>query len=269
MFDFTNQHDSKSDLRQWSPSKQRVRHKQIVFQPPAWPRLYPAHLVCPCSDAWGFKGLRHIVMRSRPGLWVSVNPVLTSMLHIQGKHCSSPDWTPCVLFIRLQVLLFNSKTTDLSGCASHLADALKNHKSNFGRVGCLSRGRAGGLCCCCPALNMAWRAVFWMTLKCCSTTGVLSLWSWTWGDPGWVSATAALSVTCGHNQHWENMSHNGGWEHSQQHLFVLRNNGCYIRDNTHTGVAYKILPGGGEEPDVWSKVRVYHWVVFLCLDTSV
>lgn len=68
-------------LRQWSPSEQQLRHKQIVFQPPASPRLCPAHLVHPCSDEWGFKGLHHNVMRTRTASGFH-EPALTSMIPI-------------------------------------------------------------------------------------------------------------------------------------------------------------------------------------------
>lgn len=73
-------------LRQWSPSEQQLRHKQIVFQPPAWSQLYPAHLVHPRSDEWGFKGAASQCNENQDGggqPWTCTHLDDTHLLHLK------------------------------------------------------------------------------------------------------------------------------------------------------------------------------------------
>lgn len=88
-------------LRQCAPSEHQLRHKQIVFQPPASSRLQPTHLARPCSDGWGFKGQRQNVMRTRAAYGLH-EPGLTSNdpcpLHL--KRNTTQYKNSCILFIR-------------------------------------------------------------------------------------------------------------------------------------------------------------------------
>lgn len=50
--------------RQRAPSELHLRHKQIVFQPPASSQLHPSRHFHPRGDEWGLKGPWHNVMRT-------------------------------------------------------------------------------------------------------------------------------------------------------------------------------------------------------------
>lgn len=78
-------------LRRWSPSEQPLRHKQIVFQPPASHRLRPAHLVHPRGHGWGSKGAHRSVMRSGTAtafIWTGAHLCDTHLLHLKETRLS-------------------------------------------------------------------------------------------------------------------------------------------------------------------------------------
>ncbi len=168
-------------LRRCSPSKQQLRHKQIVFQPPASSRLFPAHHAHPCSDEWGFKGPHHNVMRTRtaPGFH---EPALTSMIPI----CFTYGETPLSVGIHVCYLsgaeervfsVSQNPGTPGSNChwewvygrateatsriifswyfyAFRVMQDIKPSESNFQGAECLSSSRGGGTL---SVLLLAWR----------------------------------------------------------------------------------------------------------------
>lgn len=78
-------------LRRWSPSEQPLRHKQIVFQPPASHRLRPAHLVHPRGHGWGSKGAHRSIMRSGTAtafIWTGAHLCDTHLLHLKETRLS-------------------------------------------------------------------------------------------------------------------------------------------------------------------------------------
>lgn len=136
-------------LRRWSPSEQPLRHKQIVFQPPASHRLRPAHLVHPRGHGWGSKGAHRSVMRSGTAtafIWTGAHLCNTHLLHLKETRLSVEN--SYMLFIMCRGVESLSGNSDLVDEFSLEMTPRPNHRgrqlkiqSLQSRVGVINLGK--------------------------------------------------------------------------------------------------------------------------------